>query len=122
LLVLLSACGRVDSQATFFHENLRQPSDNQRLPDPEPDAARLIKDNSKRVFTESSRPTNVRLSALRRNPTGPGWNVCIKATITTISKATIPRTYVVAFDRGEIGLRRTATPADGCETEPYTRL
>ena len=123
LLILLSGCGRVDSHATFFPESLRQERpDNRRLPDPAPDAARLLKDNLQLVFTENSQPTNVRLSGLRRNPASTGWYVCIKATVTTINKSKLARTYVVPFERGEIGLRRPPTPEDGCETEQYTRL
>ena len=122
LLVLLTGCGRVDSQALFFPEIIRQAQPDRRLPDPEPDSARLIRENLKSVFTESSQPSNVRLSGLRRNLDDAGWNLCIKAIVTTLNKAKLARTYVVQFDRGEIGLRRTATPADGCEAEQYTQL
>jgi hypothetical protein len=123
LLVLLSACGRVDSRATLFPESWRQAApDPQLRPEPEPDAPRLIRDNLKHIFIEGSQPTNVRLSGLRRNPTGNGWNVCIKATIVTVGKATRAVTYLIPLERGEIGLRRVAAPQDGCETESYTRI
>ena len=122
LLIVLSACGRVDSQATFFPEALRQPAPHAAAPEPEPDATRLVRDNLTRIFLENSAPTNVRMSALRRNASGHGWTACIKATITTVGKATRAVTYVIPFERGDIGMRRVATPEDVCESEQYARL
>jgi len=121
--VAVAGCGRVDSHATYFPESWRQPSPEPApAQDPQPDAARLICDNLTKVFTETSQPSNVQVSSLRRNAVGAGWNVCVRATVLAINKSTMVRTYVVPIERGEIGLRRTAVAADGCDPERFTRI
>lgn len=123
LLLLLSACGRLDAYSTIGPDFIRakKPEPAPAI-DPEPDAARLIRDNLKLVFLDHAQASDVRISKVRREPRGSGWNVCVKANVSSISKARLSRTYVVPIERGEIGIRRAATPSDGCDGETYTRI
>jgi hypothetical protein len=123
LLLLLPGCGRLDAYATFAPEAIRLPKPvNQRLPDPEPEAARLVRDGLDSVFLKGANPRNVKISKPRRDPSSTGWTVCLKATTTTVGGHTRAVTLVVYIVRGELDLRRPAEPNDGCESEDYARL
>ena len=123
LPLLAAACGQLDAFSTIGPDHWRSPKPEPAgRTEPAPDAPRLIRNNLKHVFMENAQPQNIRLSRPRREPTGTGWNVCVKADVTTVGQTTLARTYVVPIERGEIGIRRLADPSDGCEREDYTRL
>jgi hypothetical protein len=123
LLLLLSGCGRLDAYTTFGPDSWRaKKPEPAPVADPEPDAPRLIRDNLKLIFLEHAQASDVRISRVRREPRGSGWNVCIKASLASLTQARLVRTYIVPIERGEIGTRRVAAPTDGCDGESYTRI
>jgi hypothetical protein len=119
---LLAGCGRSDSYSVM-PEVLKQPRSEPKPPDPQPKTVRLFRDNIDLVFMESARPQNVMISKPRRNSSGYGWNVCVKASVSSINHTPIGvQTYLVEIENGAIGFRRPAEPKDGCQAESYERI
>jgi len=96
---------------------LFEPEAKPRTGDPHPDVKALVKSDIGTVFGR----TEVKNVAVgRARPNGNNWTACIKADVAGITKRDIGTQYfVVEIDGGRIGLRRPATPAERCESEPF---
>ena len=123
-VLTLAGCGpMIDSNAWFLSRykdsagSLFESESKPREADPRPDAKGLIGENLASVFGRT-KVTNVQVGSPR--PNGYGWLVCVKANVFGITNQDTGVNYfVVEIDRGQIGLRRPATAADGCESEAF---
>jgi hypothetical protein len=88
--------------------------------DPQPDVKQLLRAKLDSVFTAASHPRHVRVSPPRRQPNGPGWTVCIKAELTSVTGRSLgTQTYLATISGGVILDRRRVEPDDNCATETY---
>jgi hypothetical protein len=88
--------------------------------EPEPDVKRLVRERLDQVFTAASHPRHVRVSPPRREPTGPGWNACVKAELTSVVGRSLgTQTYLVTILGGMIQDRRRVEADDNCASETY---
>ena len=92
-------------------------------PDPEPDFASLIRANISTFFDASAKARNISITQPRRRVNGNGWTACVKASVNSVTGASIgERTYFVLIKRGVIDDRRLARTDDGCEREEFRAL
>jgi len=114
----LAGCA-VDSHAPYLQFMRAKEAEPPRL-DPEPNVKQLLREKLDAVFTAASRPRNVRVSAPRREPTGPGWTACVKAELTSVVGRSLgTQTYLVTILGGMIQDRRRVEPDDNCASETY---
>jgi hypothetical protein len=115
----LAGCGSADSHATLPKFMLAQES-QPRPPDPQPDVKQLLRDKLDSVFTTASHPRHVRVSPPRREPNGPGWTVCVKAELNSVTGRSLgTQTYLATISGGVILDRRRVEPDDNCGSETY---
>ena len=118
----LAGCGVADSHASL-PAFMRAGSNDTHPLDPQPDVHKLLTDAPNSVFTLESHATNVRISALRRVPSGPGWTVCVRADLTSVVGRPIgTQTYLATIENNVVVDRRRSGEDDNCETETYTPL
>jgi hypothetical protein len=117
----LAGCG-ADSHASL-PEFMRAKSSEAHPLDPQPDIRQLMHDKPNSVFVPESHPANVRISALRRVPNGPGWIVCVRADLTSVTGQPLgTQIYLATIESNVIIDRRRSGADDNCETETYTPL
>ncbi len=117
--VALVGCGAADSRAKLPDFMLGKASEP-RLPDPQPDMKRLLRDHLESVFTTAAHPRYVRVSPPRREPNGPGWTACVKAEVdSVIGRSLGTQTYLVSISGGAIRDRRRVESDDNCASETY---
>jgi hypothetical protein len=115
----LAGCGAADPHAKL-PDFMLAPAPEPRQPDPQPDAKQLVRDKLDAVFTAASHPRHVRVSPPRRDPKGPGWTVCVKAELTSVTgKPLGTQTYLATISGGVILDRRRVEADDGCAAEAY---
>jgi hypothetical protein len=119
LVSLLAGCGAVDRNS-FVASPWRQPDPPAAQEEAEPDAKALIRAGLGTLF--SNPPSTVAVSPPRREAQGRGFTVCVKALVKGAIGPVIPTTLVVAIEKGRLGDRRRAVPADGCEAENYEKV
>ena len=120
--MVLAGCGMADSHSAL-PKVFRQPEQEARAPETQPDAKQLVRDNIATIFTASSHPSDIVVSPPRRNPRGSGWTACIKASVMAMSNQSIGmQTYVVSIENGKIWNRHRAAAEDKCDAEHYERL
>jgi hypothetical protein len=116
--VALAACS-VDSRAPL-PKILRADEAAPRQLDPEPDVKQLVRDRLDQVFTAASHPRHVQVSPPRRELTGSGWTVCVRAELTSvIGRSLGTQTYLATITGGVILDRRRAGVQDNCASETY---
>jgi hypothetical protein len=114
----LAAC-TVDSHTSYPQFMRAKEAEPPRL-DPEPDVKQLLREKLDAVFTAASHPRHVRVSAPRRQPTGPGWTACVKAELTSVVGRSLgTQTYLVTILGGIIQDRRRVEADDNCASETY---
>ena len=115
----LAGCGAADPHAKL-PDFMLAPAPEPRQPDPQPDVKQLVRDKLDAVFTAASHPRHVRVSPPRRDPKGPGWTVCVKAELTSVTgKPLGTQTYLTTISGGVILDRRRVEADDGCAAEAY---
>ena len=88
-----------------------------------PNVKQLIRDNIASIFAASAHPTSIAVSPARRDPHGPGWTACVKASVSGMSNQPIGvQTYVVSIENGRIWNRQRAGADDKCDGEPFEPL
>lgn len=118
----LAGCGVADSYASLPAFMRAKPNETHSL-DPQPDVRKLLHDTPNSVFTPESHATNVRISALHRLPSGPGWTVCVKADLVSVVGRPIgTQTYLATIENNVVVDRRHSSEDDNCETETYAPL
>jgi hypothetical protein len=116
--VALAACS-ADSHAPL-PKFLRTGEAAPRQLDPEPDVRQLVRDRLDQVFTAASHPRHVQVSPPRRDLNGPGWTVCVRAELTSVTGRSLgTRTYLATIAGGVILDRRSAGADDNCASETY---
>jgi len=119
--VALAACS-ADSHAPL-PKILRTDEAPPRQLDPEPDVKRLVRDRLDQVFTAASHPRRVQVSPPRRELHGPGWTVCVRAELTSITGRSLgTQTYLATIAGGVILDRRRAGPEHNCASETYEAI
>lgn len=115
----LSGCGFADMRAPL-PEFMRAKVPDSAPPDPPPDVKQLMRDNLERVFTSSSQPARVRVSAPRHEPAGVNWTACVRAELNSvIGKPLGTQTYRLTISAGAIIDRRRVEEEDNCASETY---
>lgn len=118
----LAGCGVADSHASL-PAFMRTRSNDMHALDPQPDIRKLLNDASNSVFTPESHATNIRISAPRRMPNGPGWTVCVRADLTSVIGRPIgTQTYLATIENSVVADRHRSDENDNCDTETYTPL
>ena len=116
--VALAACS-ADSRAPL-PKFLRTDEAGPRQLDPEPDVRQLVRDRLDQVFTAASHPRRVQVSPPRRELNGPGWTVCVRAELTSVTGRSLgTQTYLATISGGVILDRRRVGPDDNCASETY---
>jgi hypothetical protein len=116
--VMLAACS-ADSHAPV-PKLLRAEEAAPRQLDPEPDVNQLLRGKLDQVFTAASHPRHVQVSPPRRELNGPGWTVCIRAELTSITGRSLgTQTYLATIGGGIILNRRRVEASDNCSSETY---
>lgn len=120
--ILLAGCGMADS-----HANLPKFMRQEAPPPPgqpaAPDVRGLVRDNIASIFVASAHPTGIAVAPPRRDPHGPGWTACIKASVSAMSNQPIGlQTYVLFIENGRIWNRHRAGADDKCDSETYEPL
>jgi hypothetical protein len=125
--MLAGSCAPVlDSNAWYLSQykgefpSLFQADYLPRQRDPVPDVKAVIGGNPAAVFGR----TQVRnMGVASPRPNDYGWAACIRADVAGITNQNLGTQYFfVEIDRGAVGLRRPATPADRCEAERYEAI
>jgi hypothetical protein len=118
---MLAACS-ADSHAPL-PKFLRTDEAPPRQLDPEPDVRQLVRDHLDQVFTAASHPRQVRVSPPRRQSNGPGWTVCVKAELTSVTGRSLgTQTYLATISGGLILERRRVEAEDNCASETYEAI
>ena len=116
--LMLAACS-ADSHAPL-PKFMRTDEAPPRQLDPEPDVKRLVRDRLDQVFTAASHPRRVQVSPPRRELNGPGWTVCVRAELTSVTGRSLgTQTYLATISGGVILDRRRAGADDNCASETY---
>jgi hypothetical protein len=116
--VALAACS-ADSHAPL-PKFLRTDEAGPRQLDPEPDVKQLVRDRLDQVFTAASHPRHVQVSPPRRELTGSGWTVCVRAELTSVTGRSLgTQTYLATITGGVILDRRRVGPEHNCASETY---
>jgi hypothetical protein len=119
---ILAGCGMVDSLSSSPESRRATIQDSQPL-DPQPDVRRLVHDKPDSLFLQGSHPTHIRISTPRREPSGPGWTVCVKADLMSVMGQPLgTQTYLTTIENNVIFDRRRSGAEDNCETETYQPL
>src|SRR4051794_26036679 len=119
--VALAACS-ADSHAPL-PKILRADEAAPRQLDPEPDVRQLVRDRLDQVFTAASHPRRVQVSPPRRELTGSGWTVCVRAELTSVTGRSLgTQTYLATIGGGIILDRRRVEASDNCASESYERI
>jgi len=119
--VALAACS-ADSHAPL-PKLLRADEAPPRQLDPEPDVRQLVRDRLDQVFTAASHPRHVQVSPPRRELNGPGWTVCVRAELTSVTGRSLgTQTYLATISGGVIVDRRRAGSDDNCASETYEAI
>ena len=125
LAFLLAGCA-LDSHAWYVSKYkdsagfLFESEAKARDPEPAPDAKAVIGRDITAVFGHTE-VKNVGVGPAR--PNGNGFIACVRADVAGITKADLGIQYfMVEIDRGKVGLRRPATPADRCETDKFEAI
>jgi hypothetical protein len=119
--VLLAGCGMADSHANLpkFMRQAETPPSQPAAPD----VKQLVRDNLASIFVASAHASNIAVSPPRRDPRGPGWIACVKASVSGMSDRPLgQQTYVVFIDNGRIWNRHRADADDKCDAESYEPL
>jgi predicted small lipoprotein YifL len=115
----LAGCGTADPHAKLPDFMLAKATEP-RQPDPQPDVKQLLRDKLDAVFTAASHPRHVRVSPPRRDTSGSGWTVCVKAELTSVTGRSLgTQTYRATISGGVILDRRRVEDGDGCAAEVY---
>ena len=93
-------------------------------PEPEPPYRQLIADHLGELFAANAEVHDAWISNVRKvdSSSGTVWRVCLTAEMKVTDGSTVPRTYVVVIQRGQIADRRSANPSDKCDEEKYELL
>jgi hypothetical protein len=117
--LMLAGCGFADIRSPlpeFMRAKAPEPSP---LAAP-PDVKTMLREKLDAVFTQTSRPTQVRVSEPRPNLRGPGWTACVRAeVISVIGKPLGVQTYRIEISDGVISDRRQVEADDTCFGESY---
>jgi hypothetical protein len=116
--LMLAGCGLADIRAPV-PEFLRARAPDPVPPEPPPDIKQIVRDRMESVFTASSRPTRVRVSAPLREPVGAGWSACVRADVSSVTGAPLTQTYRLTIAGDMIVDRRRVEEEDTCATESY---
>jgi hypothetical protein len=117
----LAACS-ADSHAPV-PKFLRTDEAAPRQPDPEPDVKQLLRGKLDQVFTAASHPRHVQVSPPRRELNGPGWTVCVRAELTSVTGRSLgTQTYLATIGGGIILDRRRVEASDNCASESYEAI
>ena len=117
--LMLAGCGFADIRSPL-PEFMRA-----KVPEPPPlgappDVKTMLREKLDAVFTQTSRPTQVRVSEPRPNLRGPGWTACVRAeVISVIGKPLGVQTYRIEISDGVISDRRQVEADDTCFGESY---
>ncbi|WP_291609416.1 hypothetical protein [Bradyrhizobium sp.] len=115
----LSACGFADMRSPL-PEFMRAKASDPVAPEPAPDIRRLMRENLEQVFTSASQPSRVRVSAPRREPSGPNWTACVRADLNSVmGKPLGAQTYRLTVGNNAIVDRRRVEDDDNCASETY---
>lgn len=115
----LSACGFADMRSPV-PEFMRAKAPDPGPAEPPPDIKRLLRENLEAVFTAASRPTRVRVSAPRHEPTGQSWTACVRADLNSVTGTALgAQTYRLTVNGSSIIDRRRVEDDDNCASETY---
>jgi hypothetical protein len=85
-----------------------------------PDVKLMLREKLNSVFTTASQPGHVRVSEPRHNLRGPGWTVCVRAELISVTgKPLGTQTYRITIADGVISDRRQVEAEDTCMSESY---
>jgi hypothetical protein len=115
----LAGCGIADSRSPV-PEFMRGKAPEPPPPEPPPDVKRLVREKLDSVFTASSNPRGVRVSAPQREPRGLGWTACVRADLTSATGKPLGlQTYRITISGGAMIDRRRVEAEDNCVSETY---
>jgi hypothetical protein len=115
----LAGCGFADSHA-YLPGFMRVRDPDPPPPEPPPDVKQMVRANLDSVFVANSYPHAVRVSPPLHDPSGPGWNACVRADLTNaVGKPLGTETYRITIADGAIVDRRRAERDDNCASESY---
>jgi hypothetical protein len=116
--LVLAGCGIADSRAPVPEFMRGKASDP--LPEPPPDVRRMVRERLDSVFTTTSYPRQVRVSAPRHELRGSDWIACVRAELTSVNgKPLGSETYRITISGGVIIDRRRAETGDTCQSESF---
>jgi hypothetical protein len=117
--LLLAGCGIADSRSPV-PEFMRGKATEPPPPEPPPDVKRMVRERLDSVFTTTSYPRQVRISAPRHEPRGSDWIACVRAELTSVNgKPLGTATYRITISGGVIIDRRRTEASDTCESETF---
>ena len=114
----LAGCGFADVRSPV-PEFMRARAPEPAPPEPPPDVKRIVRDRLENIFTASSHPTRVRVSAPLREPVGAGWSACVRADISSVTGKPLTQTYRLTIAGDMIVDRRRVEEEDTCASENY---
>jgi hypothetical protein len=80
----------------------------------------MVRENLNSVFTSTSNPRAVQVSAPLHNPRGLDWDACVRAELTNaVGKPLGVETYRITINGGVIIDRRRIEADDTCKFESY---
>ena len=117
--LVLAGCGLADVRSPVPEFMRAKAPDPPPLEAP-PDIKTMLREKLDAVFTQASRPTQVRVSEPRHNLRGPGWTACVKAEVISVTgKPLGTQTYRIEISDGVISDRRQVEADDTCFGENY---
>jgi len=115
----LAGCGFADIRSPVPEFMRAKAPDPPPLEAP-PDIKTMLREKLDAVFTQASRPTQVRASEPRHNLRGPGWTACVKAEVISVTgKPLGTQTYRIEISDRVISDRRQVETDDTCFMESY---
>jgi hypothetical protein len=115
----LAGCGIADSRSPV-PEFMRGKATEPPPPEPPPDVKRLLREKPESVFVAASYPRHIRVSPPRGDLRGPGWTVCVRAEITSVTGVPLgTQTYRATINGGVILDRQRVEADDSCASESY---
>jgi len=117
--LMLAGCGFADIRSPVPEFMRAKAPDPPPLEAP-PDIKTMLREKLDAVFTQASRPTQVRVSEPRHNLRGPGWTACVKAEVISVTgKPLGTQTYRIEISDRVISDRRQVETDDTCFMESY---
>ena len=108
--LMLAGCGFADIRSPV-PEFMRAKAPEPPPLEAPPDIKTMLREKLDAVFTQASRPTQVRVSEPRPNLRGPGWTACVKAeVVSVIGKPLGTQTYRIEISDGVIRIAGRSKP------------